>query len=177
LKLIGLKPEDIDFVVFTHVHLDHAGQAHLFRDLKTPLVAHRKELMHAVYMLWLGKIGAYVPQDLDALRGAQWHTFDGEYFELLPGIELIHVGGHTPGSTMVRVTTDAGNTYIFTGDLIHLPEELEVESKGWLLGNASEYQTGLRVLKLMLRRPNTNLVISHDPTLWEKYPRAPEQMV
>jgi glyoxylase-like metal-dependent hydrolase (beta-lactamase superfamily II) len=176
LKLIGLKLEDINFVVFTHLHLDHAGQAFLFSNLKTPLVVHKKELMYAAYLMWLGKTGAYVPQDLEPLKGAPWYTFDGEHIELLPGIELIHVGGHTPGSIMVKTTTDTGNTYIFTGDLVHLPDELEVESKGWLLGNADEYLTSLRKLKLLARCPNTNLVISHDPQLWNKYPKAPKHL-
>ncbi|MEM0452822.1 MAG: N-acyl homoserine lactonase family protein [Nitrososphaerota archaeon] len=176
LKLINLKPEDIDYVVFTHLHLDHAGQAYLFKDLKKPLIAHKKELMWAVYLLYLGKAGAYQPVDLEALKGGEWFTFEGETFELLPGIELMFVGGHTPGSIIIKVETEAGNNYIFTGDFIHLPEELERESKGWLLGDVDEYITGLRKIKLLAKRPRTNLVISHDPKLWEKYPKAPKAL-
>lgn len=174
LKLIGLKPEDIDFVLFTHLHLDHAGQAYIFADLKTPFIVHKKELLYASYLLYLGKVGAYQPADLEPLKGAEWYPFEGEYFELLPGVELIFAGGHTPGSILIRVQTDAGNTYIFTGDFLHLPKELEVESKGWLLGNADEYLSGIKKLKVLAKRPRTNLVISHDPELWKKYPKAPK---
>jgi len=176
LKLIGLKPEDISFVVFSHLHLDHAGQAYIFSDLNTPLITHKKELSYATYLMWIGKTGAYLPQDLEPLRGKPWFCFDGERFELLPGVELIWVGGHTPGSIIMRVQTEAGKTYVFTGDFIHLPEELEVEAKGWLLADAEEYLTNLRKLKLMVKRPNTYMVISHDPKLWEKYPKAPKAL-
>ncbi|MCE4621537.1 MAG: N-acyl homoserine lactonase family protein [Desulfurococcales archaeon] len=176
LKLIGLKPEDIHFVVFTHLHLDHAGQAYIFRDLNTPLIAHKRELQYALYMIWIGKAGAYLPVDLEPLKGAAWHTFDGEHLEVLPGIDLYLVGGHTPGSIIMKVTTDAGNTYIFTGDFVHLPDELEAEAKGWLLGDAEEWYTNIRKLKLLARRPRTNLIISHDPKLWEKYPKAPKHL-
>ncbi|MEM0192623.1 MAG: hypothetical protein QXJ48_05745 [Candidatus Korarchaeum sp.] len=60
--------------------------------------------------------------------------------------------------------------------LILLPEELEKESKGWLLRDLEEYLTGLRKIKLMMRRPNTRLVICHDPGLWEKYPKEPKAL-
>lgn len=176
LKLIGLKPEDVNFVVFTHLHLDHAGGAYIFAPLKTPLITHKKELVYALYMIWLGKVGAYQPVDLEPLKGASWYPFDGESLELLPGIDLILVGGHTPGSIIIRVVTNTGNTYIFTGDFIHLPQELEREAKGWLLGNADEYLTSLRKLKMLAKRPNTYLVISHDPKLWERYPKAPKAL-
>jgi glyoxylase-like metal-dependent hydrolase (beta-lactamase superfamily II) len=176
LKLIRLKPNDINFVVFTHLHLDHAGGAYIFAPLKTPLVVHKKELMYASYMMWLGKAGAYQPVDLEPLKGASWYPFDGESFELLPGIDLMFVGGHTAGSIIMRVVTNAGNTYIFTGDFIHLPQEIEGEAKGWLLSDADEYLTGLRKLKILAKRPNTRLVISHDPELWKKYPKAPKAL-
>lgn len=176
LKLIGLAPEDIDYVVFTHLHPDHAGQAYIFKDLPTPLVVHKKELMWAAYMMYLGKSGDYQPVDLEPLRGGQWFPIDSESFELLPGVELILMGAHTPGSIVVKVTTKSGNNYIFTGDFIHLPEELEKESKGWLLRDLEEYLTGLRKIKLMMKRPKTHLVISHDPNLWEKYPKAPKAL-
>ncbi|TDA37924.1 MAG: hypothetical protein DSO07_12065 [Thermoproteota archaeon] len=174
LKKINLKPEDISFVVFTHLHLDHAGAGYLFSDIKTPLVAHKKEVMWAAYLMFLGKVGAYQPCDMDHLKGANWYLFDGESFELLPGIDLMWVGAHTPGSIIMRVVTNAGNTYIFTGDFVHLPKELEVESKGWLLSDLDEYIIGLKKIKVLARRPKTHIVISHDPELWKKYPKAPK---
>jgi glyoxylase-like metal-dependent hydrolase (beta-lactamase superfamily II) len=155
--------------------LDHAGGAYIFAP-KTPLIAHKKELMYVLYLIWLGNTGVYQPVDLEPLKGASWHTFDGESFELLPGIDLMFVGGYTPGSIIVRMVTDTGKAYIFTGDFIHLPLEIEVESKGWLLSDVDEWLTSLRKLKLLAMRPNTHLVIAHDPKLWEKYPKAPKAL-
>ncbi|MEM1515573.1 MAG: N-acyl homoserine lactonase family protein [Candidatus Bathyarchaeia archaeon] len=119
LKLMGLSPKDISVVIFSHLHLDHAGGALLFKDLKTPLVAHKKELSYALYANWIGKPGAYGWVDLEPLRGAPWICFEGETLEVFPGIDLIWVGGHTPGSIIMRVTTNHGSTYIFTGDFVH----------------------------------------------------------
>jgi glyoxylase-like metal-dependent hydrolase (beta-lactamase superfamily II) len=176
LKLAGYKLEDIHFVVFTHLHLDHAGQAYKLRDHNPLYVMHEREIKHALYMMWLGKTGAYVPQDIESLRGANIFAFPDEHLELLPGVELYRFGGHTPGSIVLKVTTDNGNTYVFTGDFLHLPKELDVESKGWLLGNYEEFLRGVKLLKLWSRRPNVKLVISHDPDLWKKYPKAPKHL-
>ncbi|MEZ0289679.1 MAG: N-acyl homoserine lactonase family protein [Sulfolobales archaeon] len=176
LKLAGYKPSDIHFVIFTHLHLDHAGQAYVLRDHGVTYVMHERELKHALYMMWLGKTGAYVPTDLEALRGANIHPISDEYIEFLPGIEIYRFGGHTPGSIVIKVSTERGNEYVFTGDFLHLPRELEVESKGWLLGNYEEFLRGVKLLKLWSRRPSVRLVISHDPDLWSKYPKAPKHL-
>ena len=177
LKLVGLKPEDVTFIVLSHMHLDHLGQAYVFKDAKTPLIVHKKEIQNALYFYWLNRIGAYQPVDLEALKGSNWYPVDVTHFELLPGVEIIWVGAHTPGSIMLRVTTNEGNSYVFTGDFTHLPQELEVENKGWLLADLDEYISGMKLLKLMLKRPRTNVVISHDPDLWSKYPKAPKFLV
>ncbi|MDT7895254.1 MAG: MBL fold metallo-hydrolase [Desulfurococcales archaeon] len=44
LKQIGLRLEDIAAVVHSHLHFDHVGQTVVFKDLKTPLIVHKKEL-------------------------------------------------------------------------------------------------------------------------------------
>jgi len=95
---------------------------------------------------------------------------------LLPGIELYRFGGHTPGSIVMKVTTDTGNTYILAGDFIHSPLELELETKGWLLGNYEEFLRGIKILKLWLKRLNTRLITCHDPDIWNKYPKAPKHL-
>jgi Zn-dependent hydrolases, including glyoxylases len=176
LKKINLSTRDISFIVFSHLHLDHAGQAYVFKDHNTPLLVHRKELQTALYRLWMNKGGAYVDVDLMALKGANWFTYDSEMFEILPGIEIHFSGGHTPGHVIMKVSTQAGNTYIFTGDFVHLPEEYEVENKGWLLENKEEYIANLKKIKVWASAKNVKVIISHDPSFWNKYPKAPKYL-
>lgn len=174
LALIGLKPGDISFIVISHLHLDHIGQAKVFKDYHIPIIVQKKELMYALYMLWQGKGGAYDLADLQPLIGAAWHPIDDTRFDLLDGVTLEWTGGHTPGHQVMRVTTKAGNTYIFTGDYLHLPQEYDLEAKGWLLGDADEWHAYIRKLKVMVKAYHAKLAISHDPQLWEKYPKAPK---
>lgn len=51
-----------------------------------------------------------------------------------------------------------------------------METKGWLLGDADEYYTSIRKIKLLAMRPKTHIVVSHDPKLCEKYQKAPKSI-
>ncbi|MCE4611957.1 MAG: N-acyl homoserine lactonase family protein, partial [Desulfurococcales archaeon] len=176
LKAVGLKPEDVAYVIQSHLHFDHVGQTYLFKDHKTPIIVHKKELQFALMMLWMGKEGAYQSANLEPLKGANWFIFDGNFFELAEGIRIYFSGGHTPGHVVLSVKTKKGNVYFFTGDHIHLPRELEVESKGWLLADYDEWLTFVKQLKLWERAQKAKIVICHDPDLWKKYPKAPNYM-
>ncbi|QGA69108.1 N-acyl homoserine lactonase family protein [Sulfolobus sp. E11-6] len=176
LKKIGYKPEDIHFIIFSHLHLDHTGSLELFKNSKPDIIVHEKELEYALLNVWLNKPVPYLLRDLEILREMNIVPMSTDYLEILPGVELFLIGGHTPGSILLKVRTQNDNNYIFTGDFIHVPEELSFESKGWLLGNAEEYYTRIRLLKSMQKLPRTNIIISHDPKLWDKYPKAPKEL-
>ena len=47
LKRLGLEMKDIDFILHTHLHLDHAGQTDQF-PMSTVVVVNRRELEYAV---------------------------------------------------------------------------------------------------------------------------------
>lgn len=160
LRQIGLKPEDIHFIVFSHLHLDHTGNLDLFRSAKPAVIVHEKELKYSLLNVWLNKPVPYLLKDLEILREMNVVPMSTDYLELLPGVELYLFGGHTPGSIILKVRTQNDNNYIFTGDFIHLPDELDFESKGWLLGNAEEYYTRIRLLKALMKLPRTNVIIT-----------------
>lgn len=173
LSLLGLRPADIAYVVISHLHWDHIGQLPTFGNRKVPLILQKRELEWALYSIWQAKALNYTLEDMQPLIGSNWFPLEDKSFELLDGITLEWTGGHTPGHQIVKVTMTSGNTYVLTGDYLHTPEEYDLETKGWLLGDAEEWQAEIRKLKLQVMAQKAKLVISHDPGLWEKYPRAP----
>ncbi|MCY0859774.1 MAG: N-acyl homoserine lactonase family protein [Sulfolobaceae archaeon] len=174
LALLNLKPEDIMYVVISHLHLDHIGQAVIFKDLKTPIIVQKKELQYALLMLWQNKGGAYDFADLAPLRGANWIPIGDEKLELLDGVEAEFTGGHTPGHQVLNVDVGNGKKFTLTGDYLHLPKELDLQAKGWLLGDADEWHTYIAKMRMRLASKKYKLIISHDPDLWNKYPKAPK---
>jgi len=100
LKKVGLKCEDIDTVIFTHLHQDHTANVKRFPNAK--LIVQSAELTEALNpgfgSLW------YWPEDYKDL---QFVTVTGDQ-EISDGIKVMLTPGHTPGSQTVLVETEKG---------------------------------------------------------------------
>jgi N-acyl homoserine lactone hydrolase len=101
LQNIGLKPEDIDIVIQTHLHYDHC--ANTSKCTNATVVVQEKELMFAYshdpvfHHLYVRKY----------FEGLNYRLIDGK-MEIVPGIEVIPMTGHTPGCQAVSVKTPQG---------------------------------------------------------------------
>ena len=127
----GLQPEDIDYVVFSHLHFDHAGGA-TFVTASGELAPTFPRAQHLVQRAdWdeathpNERNGAgYFEEDLEPLRKAnQLELLDGDT-EIVPGVSAQVTGGHTAGHQIVVMEVD-GRKACFFGDLspsvAHLP--------------------------------------------------------
>ena len=127
----GLEPEDVDYVVFSHLHFDHAGGAtYLGSDGKpTPTfpraqhIVQRKDWEEATHPNERNAAG-YFESDFAPLETAnQLELLDGDT-EIVPGVSVKVTGGHTAGHQIVLIEV-AGQKACFFGDLVpseaHLP--------------------------------------------------------
>lgn len=125
LHEFGLSPKDIGMVIFTHLHWDHCFNVDHFSE--ATFVVQRSEMEYAVSPL---------PSDKKAyevgIPGVQppWmkvfgniRLIDGDQ-EILPGIQVLHLPGHTPGSQGVVVHTLDG-PWVIAGDNVPLYENWE----------------------------------------------------
>lgn len=102
LEAAGVRPEDVDTVILTHLHDDHCGNNALFP--KARFIVSKTELEFCRH-----------PHPLDHrydeyfIEGVQFETVDFEGkedgVEPLPGIRLLPSPGHTPGTMTVVVET------------------------------------------------------------------------
>jgi glyoxylase-like metal-dependent hydrolase (beta-lactamase superfamily II) len=124
LARLGLKPEDITHVVLTHLHFDHAGGATRFgpdRNLvpsfpNARYLVQRAEWEDATRPNPRSR-AAYLSDNFAPIEKAGLLELVDGTTEFLPGIELLHVGGHTRGLQLVRVVS-AGSTAVFWSDII-----------------------------------------------------------
>ncbi|MEX0846085.1 MAG: MBL fold metallo-hydrolase [Balneolaceae bacterium] len=135
LDIFGLTPADITHVVLSHLHFDHAAGS-TFVDENTST---QPTMTYANYFIqkkeWyfaLEQIGrknenlgaGYEMDELYKLAADEKLVMITEsHFELIPGIELIQTGGHTPGHQIIKIH-DSGNTAYYLGDLIPSEHQL-----------------------------------------------------
>lgn len=134
----GLKPADVRWLVYTHLHIDHAGRTEDFPDTTTVIV-NRRELEYSVS----GLSGAsYPPEDIKPLidrlhRKNAMGLLDVELTggeEIMPGIVCRAAGAHTEGSMTLSVETADGIACI-CGDAFYNVEDQAVSQKGVLYGD------------------------------------------
>lgn len=117
LRDAGVDPADVEFVLLTHLHWDHAGNCDLFPE--ATVLVQRDELRYAIapgrffrssFLSPLSGYGTppYLVPNLD--------TVEGEAV-VAPGVRVVPAPGHTPGSQAVIVDT-ADGSFCIAGDAI-----------------------------------------------------------
>jgi len=132
LDIFGLTPDDITHVVLTHLHYDHAGgSTFVNKDICTQATMgyanyflQKKEWAYALQQVGKDQTQKGAHYDLDefyklAADDKLVFIVDSK-FELIPGVQLIRTGGHTPGHQIVKIHSKGETAYIL-GDL--LPSE------------------------------------------------------
>lgn len=135
LDIFGLNPEDITHVILTHLHFDHAGgSTYVDKSTSTqPTMSYanyfvqKKEWAYALQQIGqeqLQKGGHYDLDEFYKLAADEKLVFVVDaHFELVPGIELIRTGGHTPGHQIVKIQSEGDTAYIL-GDLVPSEDHL-----------------------------------------------------
>ncbi len=119
LEDAGVGPNDVDYVIFTHLHVDHLGGAldgkgTIFPNASFLVQKGEWEAAHNTNMLTRG---AYSPTDLKLLEASgDVVKIEGDA-EPLPGVRLAVTGGHTAHHQIVLVESD-GVTILLPGDLL-----------------------------------------------------------
>jgi glyoxylase-like metal-dependent hydrolase (beta-lactamase superfamily II) len=115
LEQHGLGADDIDLVVFTHLHVDHVGWAVVDGELHFPnarYVAHEAEFD---YFSQPDADPLDIRDRLIDLRGAGRIEVVEADGEIHPGVAIRHLPGHTPGHCGVEV----GDVFVFGDAVVH----------------------------------------------------------
>ena len=130
LKALGVRPEEVTLVVNTHLHFDHSG-GNTYRDGERIVATFPRASYVFQRVEWQDAIapnertrGSYLADDFAPLEATGKLELVDDSVEILPGIRLDRVQGHTRGTQTVRVT-DGGETLFFSSDFMpdrhHLP--------------------------------------------------------
>lgn len=130
----GVQPEDVTLVINTHLHVDHVGWNTRFVDGRwVPTFPHARYIMGRAELahwrdpqggLRVHPMGAEVIADsVDPVIEAGLVELIDYDDEILPGLTVQAMRGHTAGQLAVRVHSQ-GHTALFTGDSFHQPMQV-----------------------------------------------------
>jgi glyoxylase-like metal-dependent hydrolase (beta-lactamase superfamily II) len=172
---LGHSPDDIRWVINTHLHFDHAGG-----DMYRPSVEDgggsgsselRLAFPKARYVVQKGELnfaqhtnertaGSYLAHNF---AGVPFQLIDGEK-EILPGIRGIPTPGHVPYHQSILIES-GGEKACFVADLVPTSAHLPLP---WIMGYDLEPLVTLETRKRIYQRAEAEgwlLVFEHDPAI------------
>lgn len=175
LRLLGVDALDIEHLIITHLHYDHAGNLPKLANARIYLQEKEMRFATSRYMcvdhISLG--GIFEAEDVcDMVRSnfaGRVNLLHGSS-DIVPGIRTHLVGGHTPGMQMVSVNTARGPVVIMS-DAAHVYANIAEQRPFHIAFDVADMMSGWRQA-LSLAGDSARIVPGHDPMVLEIYPNA-----
>jgi len=167
LAALGHRPEDVRWVINTHLHFDHAG-GNTWRDGSGRVAA---AFPNARYAVQRGELDFARRTNERTAASYRAHNFDALAFQLLdgereplPGIRCLPTAGHVPFHQSVLVES-GGERCCFLGDLVPTSAHLPLP---WIMGYDLEPLVTLESRRRLYARAEAEgwlLCFEHDPVV------------
>jgi glyoxylase-like metal-dependent hydrolase (beta-lactamase superfamily II) len=181
LNTIGLKPDDIAYVVASHLHLDHGGNVSKFP--KSTIVVQKEEIQNA---FWPepGTGGPYILGDVLPLRAPNANYPNAQKMIQLQGdLDIFGDGsvvvkrwvGHTPGSQMMTVKLKNTGLIILTGDNVYFRENVEksIPPNIVLAYKPDGIYSAYEWIRMMMATQKADFFTAHDPDAFKAMKKPP----
>ncbi len=136
LRRYGVRPEDIDIVLDTHLHFDHCGgNTRVENDKVVPAfpnaryIVQRGEFEHAMNPNERDR-ASYFPENYAPIEAAGKFTLMEGDGEIAPGVEVIKLPGHNADMQGVKLTGGGKAAFLFA-DLVPTTAHLPIP---WIMG-------------------------------------------
>jgi glyoxylase-like metal-dependent hydrolase (beta-lactamase superfamily II) len=123
----GYGADSIDFVICTHLHVDHVGwNTRLIDGVWRPTFSNARYLFGQMeYEFWAARgddarFGTVFSDSVQPVFDAGLVDLVATDHQLAPGVRLLSTPGHTPGHVSVLIES-RGERALITGDMLHHP--------------------------------------------------------
>jgi len=184
LEKIGVTLDEIDYVIISHLMLEHTGYLPLFDGKKAKIVVQRKEFEYAYansnlkfapepFHSWM-----YYRKHFDR-PGLNYMFIEGDY-TLVKGVEIIFTPGHTPGYQMVRVDLEKEGTILLSLcelELMYFGIGVNAQAPG--IPHAISYSLGdelknFRKIAALAQKQKGRIFFGHDQAQFNALRKIPE---
>ncbi len=177
IREVGYSPDDVDIVVSTHLHFDHAGgntrlhpEAELGHDAPpVPAFPRARHVVQREEFEFAHRDNeriraSYMTKNFDPLADAGLWTFVEGEAEIVPGVRVVKTPGHTPHHQSVLLES-AGERACFLADLVPTTAHLPLP---WIMGYDLDPLVTLEEKRRLLGRAKEEgwlLIFEHDPVV------------
>jgi glyoxylase-like metal-dependent hydrolase (beta-lactamase superfamily II) len=166
----GVKPGDVPIALITHLHYDHWAGHSLFANAEYWIQGDE-------VAFWTGPFGrspafrqSANPEALARLVTLNYanrvRIVEGDH-QVLPGISVHRVGGHTAGLQIVTVQT-RGGTVVLTSDASHFYRNVETRQPVQIITSLPEMLAAFETI-YALAGAQRLIVAGHDPEVAERF--------
>jgi glyoxylase-like metal-dependent hydrolase (beta-lactamase superfamily II) len=185
LRRLGIEPGDVDLLIVTHAHYDHIGNLDEFPAAEVVMSARE-------YDFWTGPMAARPlfatsaeTADIETLRRARQAgrlrflpeapVTARQRQQVADGVDVLEIGGHTPGQLIVLVRT--GDTEaVLASDALHYYDEMRLDRPFAHVTDLPAMYAGFELLRELAADGTRHLVAGHDPDVMRRFPAlGPDQ--
>jgi N-acyl homoserine lactone hydrolase len=152
LAALQVAPQDIGYVINTHLHFDHAGNNDLLA--AATFFVQRDHYEHAVD-------NPAFPNQYWRLPALRYELLDGAA-RLFDGVEVVPTPGHAPGHQSVLLRLPETGPVVVCGDAVFCADNIERDAWQGQADPQTARDSG-RMLVQLAEREGAQLLYSHDP--------------
>lgn len=174
LKMVDVSPQDVRYVVQSHLHLDHTGAVGRFP--KAQHIVQRIEYEYAFKPHWFSA-AAYIRADFDR-PGLNWKFLGGEFtdnYDLFGDgtVRMIFTPGHSPGHQSFLITLPESGPILLTVDAAYTVDHWENRALPGLVVSSAQAADSVAKLRRIAADVKATVVTGHDPDTWRGFRKAP----
>jgi len=169
LEAIGIKPADVTYVAFSHLHLDHTGNANLFGSATW--------IMNKAEIAWASTAappGAVMPDTFSAFKTAKNQMIDGDFDVFGDGsVRILKAPGHTPGHQVLLVKLKKSGNVLLSGDLWHVRDNRKFGRVPQFNTERADTLASMQRVEKIIANTKAKLIIQHDLQDFKTLTKAP----
>ena len=169
LQQLNLKPTDITYLAFSHMHLDHTGNANLFT--ASTWILNRTEMQWASQPTGGGPVA---PDTFSGYQHAKTQLIDGDYDVFGDGtVRILKAPGHTPGHQVLLLSLPKSGKVLLSGDLYHFRRDREQKLVPLFNTDRAETLASFDRIERLVANTKARVIIQHDPQDFKALPKFP----
>jgi len=169
LDKLGYSVDDIDIVINSHLHLDHAGNNECFPNAKFII---QKDELRAAYWPEIFQKSTYFRADFD--HPLDYFQIDGEYDVFDDGIiKCIPSPGHTQGHQSLLLTLKNSGRILLPADAVYTRENMDLPVLPGIVWDPTLTMNNIMKMRDMEEK-GVKIIFGHDKEEFLSYKIAPE---